>query len=102
MDVTWIIVAVEMEHGVYNRVVWNPGTENQMLASVSNDTTGIVFSPDGKQIRKLRHPSAAKGAAWCPLKTGMLATTCDNGSIYVWDMENPLETCLVRTLSASR
>lgn len=69
------------------RVVWNPDIERDFLASISNDGTCVVFNSNGTKERVLRHKSAGRGVAWNPIQSNLLATSCMEGYIYIWDMD---------------
>ncbi|GMH38156.1 hypothetical protein BSKO_06040 [Bryopsis sp. KO-2023] len=84
------------------RVVWNQDPEKDMLASVANDGTCVVFKVDGTILRVLRHTDGVRGAAWNTFNSDILATSCIKGDIYIWDMSQPTETCLKKTITGHR
>mmetsp|Transcript_11431 Transcript_11431/g.32447 ORF Transcript_11431/g.32447 Transcript_11431/m.32447 type:complete len:1189 (+) Transcript_11431:66-3632(+) len=67
------------------RVEWHP-TEPNLLASASNDKTCAVFRADGTLTRSLKHPKGICAVAWSPHEKLVLATTCEDSCVYVWDV----------------
>lgn len=69
------------------RVEWHP-TEGNLLACASVDKNVVVFRIDGTVTRSLPHPKGACSVSWCPHEKFVLATTCENSMVYVWDVSN--------------
>lgn len=85
------------------RVVWNLDAERDLLASISNDGKCIVFGSNGIKERVLHHKSGGRGVAWNPIHSNLLATSCMEGIIYIWDLDIPAEeNSLLKTLQGHR
>eukprot|EP00873_Tetraselmis_striata_P017164 jgi/Tetstr1/437428/TSEL_026109.t1 len=82
-----LVKSLSLHRAASYRVEWHP-TESNLLASASVDKSVVVFRADGTVTRSLAHPKGASGLAWCPHEKFILATTCENGVVYVWDVSS--------------
>jgi WD40 repeat protein len=80
------------------QVAWHPA-QPDLLVSTSVDGSVVAFRTDGTKTKVLRHPAAVSGCAWHPSAAMQLATTSETGSVYVWDLSQPGDNCLIQTLT---
>ncbi|GLI61761.1 hypothetical protein VaNZ11_004229 [Volvox africanus] len=79
------------------RVVFHP-YKSTLLASASIDGSVLVYTVDGETVRALRHSSPVSCIAWSSLAPSLLASTSEEGELFVWDVSRPAHECLVKTL----
>ena len=69
------------------RLCWNPHDVNA-LVSTSSDCTAVVFTPEGKIVRKYKHPMQVYGCEWSPFNKDVIATGCHDNRVRVWDISD--------------
>ena len=65
-------------------VDWAP--DGKTLAVASLDNACHVVRVDGTVVRRLKHPAGCFGVAFCPLQPGVLASSCADGAVRVWEL----------------
>lgn len=98
---TYFYCGLVVSYSIYTvgacRVAFHPSDPSQ-LASGSMDGTTMVYRLDGTLVRSMKHSSGVSGVAWSVLRPNMLATTSEQGAVFVWDMTLPASDSLQRTL----
>ena len=66
------------------------------LAIHNGNATNILASDSGRLLARLTHPADAHHFAWNPRRPNILAVSCDNGVIYVWNVDTSRQTAALR------
>ena len=66
------------------------------LAIQNGDTIKILASDSGRLLATLSHPAYAHHVAWNPRRPNILAVACEDGVIYVWNVDTSQQTAVLR------
>lgn len=64
-------------------------TDPELLASSGKDGLLCVFDWNGALKQRFTHRKQLMVCEWHPLREGLLAVSCADGNIYVWDYQRP-------------
>ena len=59
-------------------------------------TVKVVASDSGRLLATLSHPSHANHFVWNPRRPNVLAVACEDGVIYIWDVDTGKQTAVLK------
>ncbi|KAI9197513.1 WD40-repeat-containing domain protein [Polychytrium aggregatum] len=76
---------IQAHHEAVYRVTWG---SNQLVASAGDCECAVwAVESNYEKFLSLRHPEKVFGCDWSPTRRNVIATTCMDGVIRIWDIE---------------
>ena len=83
-------------HGNVNLVAYSPDGSRLAVLNRTLPTIKVVSSDSGQLLATLSHPGLLNQAVWNPRRPNILAVSCEDSAIYLWDVDTGRQTALLR------
>ena len=83
-------------HGSVHLVAYCPNGSRLAVLNRNLTTIKVVSSDSGRLLATLSHPGPVYQAVWNPRRPNILAVSCEDSAIYLWDVDTGLQNAVLR------